>query len=148
MQDTPEDVMREDVMRDEAANWPSYSQQAQPTAQPQAGNEGDPALSREIPGIETGEQRWAGDEGYLEEPGATTSSEAYGQGETSQFTALGAEPGIAQQDVPPSQQSRVEEQRSEQGILGAVGDMFRGLFGNAPRTPRDDEGEGAGEAHP
>ncbi len=245
MRDTPEDVMR-----DEAANQPPNNQQAQPTAQPQAGNEGDPARSREIPGTETGEQRWAGadvgapglaggreattaaanqvdtmtggatttgapgpaspnveesrqarsapqppsDEGYLEEPGditpsaaygrddtvigagapelasstpeipsaesypetpqpgATTSNEAYGQGETREFSALGAEPGIEQQEVlqsqPYAREERRAKQRPTQGILGLVGDMLRGLFGNAPRTPRDDEGEAAGEAHP
>src|SRR5260370_1264864 len=115
MQDTPEEVMR-----DEAANRTPYNQQTQPMAQPQAGDEGDPSLSREIPGTETGEQRWAGadmdkdmgapgpaspnveesrqatpvpqppsDEGYLEEPGATASSEAYGQAETRRCTIVG-----------------------------------------------------------
>jgi hypothetical protein len=39
-------------------------------------------------------------------------------------------------------------------MLGAVGDLLGGLFGNAKRTrdtrdtPDDDEGEAAGEAHP
>jgi len=164
MQDTPDDVRR-----DEATNWPPSDQQTQPTTPPQAGNEGDPSLRRDIPETETGEQRWAGagvaesveenrqatsgppppsDEGYLEEPGGTASNEAYGQGETREFTPLGADRGIEQQEVLQSRQYEAEQRRSEPGIFGAIGEKLRGLFGNAPRTPRDEEGEGAGEAHP
>jgi hypothetical protein len=164
MQDTPDDVRR-----DEATDWPPSDQQAQPTTPPQAGNEGDPSLRRDIPGTETGEQRWAGagvgesveenrqatpgprppgDEGYLEEPGGTAPSEAYGQGETREFTPLGADRGIEQQEVLQSQQYEAEERRSDQGFLGAIGEKLRSLFGNAPRPPRDDTGEDAGEAHP
>lgn len=90
----------------------------------------------------------AGNDGFLEQGIEGPPNEAYGQGVTRQFAPRGAEPGIEQQEVLQSQQYEREERHSEQGMLGVVGDMLGKLFGNAKRTPDEDEGEAAGEAHP
>jgi hypothetical protein len=109
-----------------------------------------PAGPRYEPGVVSPQP--AGNQGFLEQGVEGPPNEAYGQGMTRQFAPLGAEPGIEQQEVLQSRQYEREERRSEQGMLGAVGDMLGKLFGNARRTPDEDrdrdEGEAAGEAHP
>jgi hypothetical protein len=146
-------------------------------AQPQPGDEYDPLRPGIIPQPPTGEQRWvrddlgapswaknepfeqrtaggpagapAGNEGIVERGAGSAADEDYGQGETQQFDPRGEEPGIEQQEALQSQQYEREKRRSRQGMLGAVGDMLGGLFGNTKRTADTrDEGEAAGEAHP